>query len=225
MAKRFMRLIFRVLLKLLSRIHVEGKEIVPEHGGVILATNHLGTLDPVLIFVVLDRIDVTAMVAKKHLKNPFFRVIVNIAGGIWLNREEADSQAFRAATKHLENGGILGLAPEGTRSSTGALLPAKTGPAYLAVKTGVPVIPVAITGSYQGIKRILRLNRIPMTIRFGKPMTLAPVDRHNRDEALRKYTDEIMCQIAAMLPESYRGVYADHPRLKEILIQADEPAI
>ena len=115
------------------------------------------------------------------------------------------------------NGGMLGIAPEGTRSRTGALIQAKTGTAYLADKAGVPVVPAAIYGSESAMRQLFHLHRPAIHIEFGKPFTLEPVSRSNRDADLQRNTDEIMCRIAAMLPQRYWGVYAGHPRLIELL--------
>ena len=109
------------------------------------------------------------------------------------------------------------MAPEGTRSRTRSLIQAKTGVAYLADKAGVPVVPVAITGTEKAVSTFFRLRRPPIQIRFGKPFCLQPSERHARGSSLDQNTDEIMCRIAALLPPEYRGVYAGHPRLQELL--------
>ena len=110
----------------------------------------------------------------------------------------------------------MGISPEGTRSPDATLIPAKTGVAFLAEVARVPIIPVAITGTHNGILRAFTLQRPRLAIRFGKPFTLAPVNRRHRDADLERNTDEIMCRIAAMLPAEYHGVYARHPMLKEL---------
>ncbi len=112
---------------------------------------------------------------------------------------------------------MLGIAPEGTRSRTGALIQAKTGTAYLADKARVPVVPAAIYGSESAVRQLFHLHRPAIHIQFGKPLMLEPVSRSNREADLQRNTDEIMCRIAAMLPERYWGVYAEHPRLIELL--------
>jgi 1-acyl-sn-glycerol-3-phosphate acyltransferase len=143
--------------------------------------------------------------------------LIDLLDGIWLSRDEIDTRAIRAARDHLQSGGVLGIAPEGTRSQTGALIEAKTGVAFLADRAKVPIIPVAVSGTWQITSEILSLKRPVIVVNFGRPFTLPPVDRNTRDQDLQKNTDEIMCQIAALLPPENRGVYADHPRLKELL--------
>jgi 1-acyl-sn-glycerol-3-phosphate acyltransferase len=119
----------------------------------------------------------------------------------------------------MEAGNALVIAPEGTRSRTGALIEGKPGVAYLAARSGFPVIPVAITGTEDKVifGNVKRLRKSKVTLTGGKPFVIPPLPKENRDEALQKDTDEIMCQIACMLPERYRGVYAEHSRLKELL--------
>jgi 1-acyl-sn-glycerol-3-phosphate acyltransferase len=211
MLRHGLRAIFRILLRLLTRLKVEGLDNIPERGGYILASNHLGLIDPVVVFSLLERDDATALAAKKHQKNPFFRMLINAVHGIWLNREEADTHALRAARDHLKAGGILGIAPEGTRSPTGALMPPKFGIAYMAEMAGVPIIPVGIWGTENAIKEAFSLQSPRIRVRIGKPFRLPPIDRKKRDGDLRRNTDLVMGHIAGLLPPEYRGVYADHP--------------
>jgi 1-acyl-sn-glycerol-3-phosphate acyltransferase len=177
----------------------------------------MSRIDPVLVFAVGKRRDMTALVADKYKRNLFIRPLIVAVGGIWINREEADVHALREARQFLKDGGMLGIAPEGTRSQTGALIQAKTGVAYLADKAGVPVIPGAVYGSESAIRQLFHLRRPAIHFQFGKPLMLTPLSRSNRDADLQRNTDEIMCRIAAMLPERYWGVYAGHPKLIELL--------
>ena len=209
MIRKALKVIFRILFRLFTTVEISGLENVPQKQGFILAPNHLGVMDAPLMFAMIPREDVSALVAKKHQKNLLFSLVVNIVGGIWLNRDEADTQALRAAIKFLQNGGVLGISPEGTRSKSGTLLPGKTGIAYVADKANAPVLPAAITGTHQGIKRLLTFHRPHITIRFGELLTFQPLERKNRDRQMKENTDFIMCQIAAMLPPEYRGAYSN----------------
>jgi 1-acyl-sn-glycerol-3-phosphate acyltransferase len=217
MQRKTLQAIARFLFRHLSHVEVFGLENVPPKGGLILAANHLGRVDAPLIFAVVERDDLTALAADKYIHNPFFNWMINGVHGIWINRETADFRALRVARDYLQQGGALGVAPEGTRSRTHALIQAKTGVAYLADKAGVPVVPVAITGTENAISTLFRLRRPHIRVCFGKPFCLQPSQRQARGSSLERNTDEIMCQIAALLPPEYRGVYADHPRLQELL--------
>ena len=205
------------LFTLLSRLEVGGLENIPRSGGVILAANHLSRLDSPLVFSVVERGDITALVAVKYHRNWLLRPLIEAVHGIWIDRERADFHALREAREYLHNGGALGIAPEGTRSRTGALKEAKTGVAYLAHKAGVPVIPVAIWGTEAAISSLFRFHRPEIHVRFGPPFCLAVLAPGDRSAVLQGNTDEIMCRIAALLPLAYRGVYAIHPRLQELL--------
>ena len=215
--RSFLMITFRLLYRVLTRITVIGRENLAKTGAYIVASNHLSTIEVPLVYLLIPRDDVSGLVAKKHQKNAFFRMLVNVVGGIWLNREEADTHAFRAARDHLRNGGVLGLSPEGTRSPTGALISAKTGVAFLADQAGVPIVPVGVSGTYQAGMKILTLRRPKITVHFGEPFMLPPIDRKNKDVSLMNNTDEIMCHIAALLPDEYRGVYAENERTKQLL--------
>lgn len=190
---------------------------MPVDGGYIAAANHLSVIEVPLVYCLINRHDVTGLVAKKHQKNALFRWLINLLDGIWLSREEIDTRALRTARDHLQEGGVLGIAPEGTRSQTGSLLEAKTGVAFLADQAKVPIVPVAVAGTWQITSEILSLKRPEISVTFGEPFMLPPVNRKTRDQDLKRNTEEIMCQLAALLPAEYRGVYADHPRLNELL--------
>lgn len=214
--------IMHLLFFLLTKVDVTGKENIPEEGGYMVAANHLSMIEVPLVYCMIERDDVSGLVARKHYKNPFFRWIVNGLGGIWLSRDEIDTRALRDARDHMKNGGVLGIAPEGTRSQTGGLISAKTGVAFLADQARVPILPVAVAGTWQIQKQILALRRPTIQVNFGETFTLPPIDRKKRDEGLQENTEEIMCRIAALLPPGNRGVYADHPRVLELLEQQEK---
>jgi len=223
------RSIVRFLYRNLAHLDIAGLEKVPLEGGLLITTNHLSRLDPPLVYVTVQRDDMTAMVADTYKKFPGINWLINQVHGIWVARGEADVRALKEARQYLQAGGALGIAPEGTRSKQGSLLPAKTGAAYLADKAGVPILPTATWGTEDAVARLLTLRKPRIYLRFGDPFRLPPVERRTREQDLQRNTDEIMCRIAALLPEKYRGVYADHPRLKELLEEAQpvstEPAI
>jgi 1-acyl-sn-glycerol-3-phosphate acyltransferase len=134
-------------------------------------------------------------------------------GAIWVRRGEVDRKALREASEFLEKGGILSLAIEGTRSRTGGLQKGKTGAAYLALRYDVPILPVVVTGTEQLFRNLFRLRRTHLKTVIGKPFRLPPPDGRLRSQDLDGYTDLIMLELARMLPERYRGVYKEDPRL------------
>jgi len=213
------RLIGRFIIRLIANVELIDFDTIPETGGVLVVGNHLGRLDAMLGMIFTDRDDVIMMVADKYRAYAFWRWAVVKIDAIWLNREGADFHALRLVQRRLNAGGLAAVAPEGTRSKTEALQPGKHGAAFLAAKTGVPIFPISVIGTEDRIVRyrLKRLKRLHIVIRVGEPFTLPPIDRKNRDAFLQAATDEIMCQIAALLPPKYRGVYADHPRLIDLV--------
>lgn len=205
-------------MKLIADIEVNGLEKLPE-GNVIAAANHLGRLDTAALLCIMDREDIIMPVAEKYKSHPLYGALGRAMNAVWLNRFEADYSAFRQILDRMKQGGLLVIAPEGTRSQTEALQEAKMGVAFLASKSGYPVLPVAVTGTEdRRIKENLKhFRRSKITVTAADLMYINVPRGAGREEALRQATDEIMCQIAALLPEKYRGFYADHPRLKELL--------
>jgi len=205
-------------MKIITQIEVNGMEKLPE-GNVIVAANHLGRLDTAALLCILDREDLIMPVAEKYKEHPLYGAIGRAANAVWLNRFEADYSAFRQILERMKQGGILVIAPEGTRSKTEALQEAKMGVAFLASKSGFPVLPVAVTGTEDRVivENLKHLRRSKITVIAAELMYIDIPKGKEREESMRQATDEIMCQIAARLPEKYRGVYADHPRLKELL--------
>ncbi len=207
--RTLLRRLLAILFRLLTRLQVEGLENIPADGGYLLTVNHLSVLDAPLVFHLIPRPDVTALAAKKHRRNPVFRWFVNQADGIWIDRHNPDAAALRKARDLLRRGWIIGIAPEGTRSRTGALIEAKPGVAFLAAQADVPVLPAVIWGTERAWNAWLHFHRPRLGVRFGEPFRPPPVARKRREADLRRNTRLIMCRLAELLPPAYRGVYAD----------------
>ena len=216
---RVLRFLIRILLKLIARFELRGKENVPLTGGMILASNHIGILDILMVYFGIDRTDLFIPVAEKFGKIGWIRWIAKYLNFLFVDRFNPDLKAIRTMIALMEDGKCLVIAPEGTRSLTGALNEGKPGVAYLAARSGFPVIPIAITGTADKVvlDNVKRFRKSRITLTGGKPFIIPPLPNKDRDEALQKYTDEIMCQIAALLPEEKRGYYKDFPRVKELL--------
>ncbi len=212
-------------MKHLTRTNFIGLENVPLTGGVLLACNHMSRMDIPVLFITPNRPKMTALVTTKYLKYPLLRWFIVTAEGIWLDRDTADFAAFRKAVKALDEGKALGISPEGTRSQTASLLEGKPGTALLALRAGVPIVPVALIGTEDAVEKMKRFKRPHITAEYGKPIYPEPLDHNQRDDQLQTLTEEIMCQIASMLPEKYHGFYKDHPRVKELMAAREkEPA-
>ena len=210
--------ILRRVVNPLVNLQIEGAENVPDTGGYVLATSHISRLDTVFLMLSTTRKDVVPMVAKDYEKAPFFGWFLNKLNVIWISREGYDFQAFREASSYLKSEWIVGLAPEGTRSTTGVLLEGKPGAALLAMKNKVKIIPAAVLGSADMMKNFLKLTKMKVKVIFGQPFDLSGIDETGREkDFLEQATTEIMLRIAMLLPEERRGVYSDHPRLRVLL--------
>jgi len=219
MTYRFARFITHLIVKLFTRLEVQGLEKIPMHDAFIGVSNHLGRLDPLIPYVFIKLDDITMMVAEKYKKVFFLRWFFNMLNCIWVDRFNADLGAMREALARLKRGEILVVAPEGTRSKSESLLEARSGTSYLAARTGVSVLPVALSGTEDRVvvEHLKRLRRVPVLVKVGDPFTLEPIKDADKEAGLKERTDEIMCRIAALLPENYRGFYAQHPRTLELL--------
>ena len=218
MKYKTLRFIVRFIMNIIADVEIIGMEKIPE-GNLIIAANHLGRLDTAVLIYALDREDIILAVAEKYKNHPLFGAIGRAVDAIWLNRFEADFAALREILARMQKGGLMVIAPEGTRSKTASMQEGKMGVAFLASKSGYPVLPVALIGTEDGgiVSNLKRFRRSKIKAIAGDLLYIEIPKGNGRDQAMRSATDEIMCQIGALLPESYRGFYKDHPRLKELI--------
>jgi len=211
--------VVRHLAKLIAHMDVIDYDKIPQEDNFLLTTNHTSRLDSPFLMLSTPRDDFVAVVTRKYRKKIFFKWFLEKVGVIWMNREETDFSALREAINYLRKGWIVGIAPEGTRSGEQKLMQGKAGAAVLAERANVLIVPVSITGPADMVSDLLHFKKAKIVVRFGEPYRLPKIDMNDRKNWLIRSTDEIMCRIAALLPESYRGYYADHPRLKELLAE------
>jgi 1-acyl-sn-glycerol-3-phosphate acyltransferase len=214
--------ILRVILRIIARVTVYGLENLPSNNtSFIGVANHIGRLDPAFVYYMLNRRDIIMLVAEKYKEHTWSRILAQGVDGIFVDRYNADLNAMREVLRRIKKGGVAVVAPEGTRSPSCSLIQGWDGASYIAAKSGLPILPVGVTGSgdKEVVDRLKHFKRLNVVAHVGPTFTLPPLDHKNRDEQLANYTEEIMCRIAAELPESYRGVYADHPRLNELLAE------
>jgi 1-acyl-sn-glycerol-3-phosphate acyltransferase len=219
MRLKFTRFLIRFLLRLLTRVEVHGRENIPASGNFVVAANHLGLVDAFMPFYIVTNNNLVLLVGEKWEKMWIMRWLGKRLNFIFVDRFNPDIKAIRQVITRMKQGEVLVITPEGTRSRVGHLIEGKPGVSYLAAKMGFPILPVAITGTFDPLffGQLKRLKRPHPVIHIGSTFTLPPIPSEGRDETLQKYTDEIMCRIAALMPAEFRGVYADHPRLKELL--------
>ena len=217
--KNLLRTLIRLFINIIAKVEVIDHEKLPEEGSYAFATNHLGILDAFLAYYILERWDFFIPVAEKWEKSFFLRWLGKHLNFIFIDRFNPDIHALREILKRMGTGEVLVIAPEGTRSRSEKMAEGKPGVSYLVSKTQFPVIPVGIAGTEDRtfFNNLKKLKRTHIQVTIGDAFTLPPLPRKNRDDVLREYTDEIMCQIATLIPEKNRGFYAENPRLKELL--------
>ena len=205
----------RGLLAGLTRVHVEGAiDEIPRDGPVIIAANHASNLDvPVIASSLMPRTGRRwQWLGKRELFDWPIVGTIAVHGGVHaVDRDAGDVEAYRLAKRILDEGHVLFVFPEGTRSRDGRLQAARDGAAVLALRTGAPIVPIGIVGSFQ---RWPRGQTLPhpggrVTVRVGPPFRLADVlpEGLDRKASTPLATDLIMRRIAALVPAPQRGPY------------------
>jgi 1-acyl-sn-glycerol-3-phosphate acyltransferase len=185
----------------------------------ILYSNHTGSLEVPLLFVYLRPRPVTGPAKIETWNNWFLGWLFDLWDIIPIRRGEADMEAMRACLDALEQGKILGMSPEGTRNKSGALLRAYPGIVVLALKSGAPLLPVAHWGGEDFTRNIKRLRRTDFRVRVGQPFKLDPGNDKITREMRQEMVDQMMYRLAALLPEHYRGEYADIDNMNDKYIR------
>ncbi len=206
---RFLIWIVRGLTTLVCRVHKEELVNLPTQGPMIMAANHVNFLDAPVMFTHLQPRPMTGFAKMESWRNFIFGILFNAWEIIPIKRGEVDMVAFDKAKKALAEGKMLAISPEGTRSGTGQLKKGHQGIVLLALRTNSPIIPIAYYGHEGFWKNLARLHRSDYFIRIGKPFRLKAGDVRLTPEIRQQMLDEIMYQIAALMPEKYHGEYSD----------------
>lgn len=216
---RIVHYILKIIVPILAKIDSKGVEFLQQPGSFIVAGNHIGVLESFLVWYYINRHDVILMVAKKYESRFWARWLGRRLKIVFADQNEPDFTALRTVLRRLKDGGVFVVTPEGTRSKTGALMEPRIGVGYIAARTNLPIVPAAVTGTQDWIvkSKIRHFRRARITVTVGNPFKLQLVETRDQRAASRDYTDEIMCRIAVLLPPEYRGLYADHPRTRQLM--------
>lgn len=208
--RRFLRFLIKWLgIPLLSKTdRVEGVENIPKVGPAILMINHIAFVDPIIVLHFVPR-NIVPLAKIEVYNYPVINIFPRMWGVIPIRRDEVDRRAIQQVMGVLRAGEIVLVAPEGTRGPQ--LGRGKEGVAYLASRSGVPVVPVAIEGTegFPALRYTSPWRGPGALVRFGQPFRYRPEFRRASREQLRQMTDEAMYVLASMLPPQRRGVYAD----------------
>jgi 1-acyl-sn-glycerol-3-phosphate acyltransferase len=204
--RRLVRLLCRFLVLVCTRTTIHGLEYFPARGPALVVTNHLGDADILVLQACLPACG--EILVKIELYDfPLLGALLEAFGVIWVHRGRPDRRALSAALEGLRQGRFVALAPEGRESLTGALEPATEGAAFLALKAGVPLVPVTLIGTQNRLLlgHLKKLRRAPVVLRVGRPFVLS--SRPGRRQAFREGTRRIMETLARQLPPELRGAY------------------
>jgi 1-acyl-sn-glycerol-3-phosphate acyltransferase len=211
LARPIVKSILKSIFYILAPIKIIGKENIPMGKPYILAINHVSLFDPPFIVSCWPEM-VETLGAAEVWKKPGQGILAVLYGGIPVHREDVDRQALDTVLNALQSGYAVLIAPEGGRSHTTAMQQAKSGVAFIAERSGRPVLPVGIVGTTEDFwHRGIHGQRPGLELRIGKPIMLPPITGtgSERKENRQKNADLVMSVIAGLLPEEYRGVYAD----------------
>ena len=197
------------ITRLICRVDDTHLGRVPARGPLILVANHINFLEVPVVYTHLLPRPVTGFAKAETWDNPAMALLFDLWEAIPLRRGKADLDAIRQALEILRAGGILAVAPEGTRSNDGCLQRGQPGVVLLAQMSGAPLLPIVYYGGERFRENIKRLRRTDFHIVVGQPFSVQTQDISVNRQVRQQIADEIMYQLAALLPPAYRGYYSD----------------
>ena len=221
-SRRLLKAFFKAFFHILGKVELYGLENTPDHNKYVAIFNHVSLVEVPFIAAfwptILEIIGAAAV-----WDRPGVSIVVKMWSGVRVKRTEFDRDVFKQVIQVFEANRPLMISPEGGRSHTPGLRRGKPGVAYIIDQVDVEVLPVAVVGNTMDfLKKGFRGKRPPIQLIVGEPFKLPPLDGRGEERRLmRQYnTDYSMARLAALLPESYRGVYVEYEK-----ILAGEPVI
>ena len=201
--------LFKAILRAMCRVDDSQWHKIPEKGPLLIVVNHINFVEvPMMVTHLMPR-PITGFVKSENWEKPLMRWLFTMWNAIPLHRGEADLTAVRAGLAALADGQILAVAPEGTRTGDGRLRQGHPGIVTMALKSKAPILPVAYFGHETFWQNIKRLRRTDFFFRVGRPFTMDLGDGRATKQTRQQMIDEIMYQIAHLLPPQNRGHYAN----------------
>jgi 1-acyl-sn-glycerol-3-phosphate acyltransferase len=193
------------------RLHVDGLHKVPKTGPVLVVGNHIATLDPPLTGALIKRFDVHYMAKSEYFEKRWQRWLFSGYNAFPVVRHSPDRTSLKQALAILRRGHVLMMYPEGTRSTDLQMHRPYAGAGFLARKSAVPIVPVAVWGSEGVLPTGASWPRhdSDVHIRFGDPFFLPERNPDGTPMSHQQSADHMMSRVAAMLPEKYRGVFGE----------------
>jgi 1-acyl-sn-glycerol-3-phosphate acyltransferase len=225
LAVRVVNTSLKVLTRLACRVDDADLRRVPASGPLILVVNHINFIEVPLMYTHLMPRPVTGFVKTETWDNPATAMLFDLWEAIPIRRGEADLGAMRQALSVLQAGGILTVAPEGTRSEHGRLQRGNPGVVMLAQMSGAPLLPVVYYGGEKFKENIKRLRRTDFHIVVGQPFSVHTQGVSMNRQVRQQIADEIMYQLAALLPPAYRGHYSDLAASTQSYLRFDSPEV
>jgi len=210
--ERLVNAVIYRILHMLVRIEADELVQIPTKGPLLLITNHINFLEGPIVYTDLQHRqerDLTGFAKIEFWDNPITAFLFDTWDTIPLRRGEADLSAIKDAVARIKAGAIFAMAPEGTRSLDAKLLRAHSGIAMLGYMSGAPILPMAGFGHENYINDFKRFRRPTYHLIMGKPFRLDSGEKRIKGDMRQEMADEIMYQLAALLPKKYRGEYAD----------------
>jgi 1-acyl-sn-glycerol-3-phosphate acyltransferase len=211
LSRPVLKAVFRLIFHVLGRVQVIGKDNIPYGKPYVVAMNHISIFDPPLIGAFWPE-ELEIVGASDVFEKPGQGQILKLYGVIPVHRGEYDRALLQRIVSTIKAGHPLLIAPEGGRSHVPAMRRAYPGIAYIVEETGVPVVPVGLVGTTEDFwQRARRGEKPQLEIRIGAPILLPTIINKGvaRREARQRNADLVMRHLAGLLPEEYRGVYAE----------------
>jgi 1-acyl-sn-glycerol-3-phosphate acyltransferase len=212
LTERLVNTALRGLFHLLVRLDVDELRKIPRQGPLLLFTNHINIVEAPIIYTELQYIHpryLTGFAKAEYWDSAEMAFLFRTWDVIPLHRDEADLSAIKEAVARIKDGQTFAMAPEGTRSHTGEMQRAHPGVAMLGYLSGAPIIPIANYGHENYKDDLKHLHRTEFHVRVGPPFHLDSGGKRINNTVRQQMADEMMYILAAMLPEKYRGAYAD----------------